>query len=243
MVAVRDRELPVQRVVERQVFGLPVPHGNAADGLRGERVDGGADETVHPPVVIGVVAGGPLLAGPRVQLAVRGHPERVLDLPVAIRVGRGRQPVSPEPEPVRPRAPQHAQVVVVGVVLHHEHHDVLDLRDGVGARSQLRVRQRPWLAQRCRTRCRAPRSGTDECPGRDARLRRAPPADSPGRLPALVLALPFVHVNSSPELAVPWCTSLLAPRNSPVSERRPLGNATVDSVVARQTTGPKRLPA
>jgi transcriptional regulator with XRE-family HTH domain len=69
------------------------------------------------------------------------------------------------------------------------------------ARGQLRVRQGPRLAQRCRTSRRAPCSGTDECPGRDARLQHAPPADPP----ALVVALPFVHVNSSPELAVPWC--------------------------------------
>jgi hypothetical protein len=36
-VAVRDRELPVQRVVERLVFLLPVPHGHSADNLGGER--------------------------------------------------------------------------------------------------------------------------------------------------------------------------------------------------------------
>jgi hypothetical protein len=70
----------------------------------------------------------------------------VLELAVRIGVADQRQAIAAEPEPVRAQAAQHPQMVVVGVVLHHQHHDVLDLGDGVGARRKLRVGERPGLA-------------------------------------------------------------------------------------------------
>ena len=61
-------------------------------------------------------------------------------LAVAVGFVRGRLPVRSEREPVAP-AGQHPQVVVVGVVLHHQDHDVLDLGEAVG--TGLLVRTRP----------------------------------------------------------------------------------------------------
>ena len=67
---------------------------------------------------------------------VRRHVERAHRLAVRRRGWRrvGR-PVGVEREAVA--AAEHAEVVVVGVVLHHQHDDVLDLRERVGARGQL----------------------------------------------------------------------------------------------------------
>jgi hypothetical protein len=68
------------------------------------------------------------------ELAGRRHAEGVLDPAVRVGVGRQRLPAAPEHETVGAGAAKHSQVVVVGMVLHHQHDDVLDLGNGVGAR-------------------------------------------------------------------------------------------------------------
>jgi hypothetical protein len=85
------------------------------------------------------VAVQPVLGGLAVELAGGRHAEGVLEVTVGVGVGGGGQPVV-EPEAVGAVAVQHAEPVVVGVVLHHQDDDVLDLRDRVGARGQVRVR-------------------------------------------------------------------------------------------------------
>lgn len=64
----------------------------------------------------------------------------MLDVAVRVGVGFHRQPVPADPEPVCGTPAQQAKLVVVGVVLHHEHHDVLDLGDGIGTLGEVRVR-------------------------------------------------------------------------------------------------------
>jgi len=99
------------------------------------------------------------LAGLAELLAGRRHPERVLD--AAVRVGvRRRGLAAGEREPVRARPAEHAEVIVVGVVLHHQDHDVLDLRDRVRARGQAGIGPRTGLPQR--------RGGTAGAAGRAA---------------------------------------------------------------------------
>jgi hypothetical protein len=68
----------------------------------------------------------PVLAGTRVELARRRHVERADELRRALRIGVDRLAVAVELESVA--APEHPEVIVEGVVLHHEDHDVLDLR-------------------------------------------------------------------------------------------------------------------
>jgi len=61
--------------------------------------------------------------------------------PVGIRVPRVRLAVPGEAEAFAP-ARQHAEVVVVGVVFHHQDHDVPDLRQQVRAGRQGRLGER-----------------------------------------------------------------------------------------------------
>jgi hypothetical protein len=197
-VAVGDREVPVYGVVEGLVFFLPEAHGHAADDLRGERVNRGPDESVHPAVVECVMAGRPLLARLRLQLARGGHPERVLDPPVGVRVGGGRQAIAADPEAVSAAPEEHPDPVVVGVVLHHDHDDVLNLRDRVSARGQVPERQRPGLPQRPRQGwCRPPCARAGCRADGESRPEHAAPVDAPARLFPALAVLPFVHLNSS----------------------------------------------
>ena len=64
--------------------------------------------------------------------------ERADELGCALRVGVDR--LTAAVERVSVAAPEHAEVIVEGVVLHHEDHDVLDLRDRVDALGKIRVR-------------------------------------------------------------------------------------------------------
>ena len=73
------------------------------------------------------------------DLGGRGHV--VGGIPASVRhvIDDVRGAVGPQRQALAP-AGQHAQVVVVGVVLHHQHDDVLDLRQQVGALGQVRPR-------------------------------------------------------------------------------------------------------
>ena len=61
-------------------------------------------------------------------------------LPVGVGVGRGRLAAGVQGEAVAPA--EHAEHVVERVVLHHQHHDVVDAGQRVGAGREIRVRQR-----------------------------------------------------------------------------------------------------
>jgi hypothetical protein len=63
-------------------------------------------------------------------------------LAVGARVGHPRLAAGSEREALA-AAPQHAEVIVVGVVLHHQHDDVLDLRQQIFAGGLGRHRARP----------------------------------------------------------------------------------------------------
>ncbi len=175
-VAVGDREHRGQRIVERLVGLLPVAHG--------DRPAARLDEAVVTPAVELGVAGQPVLGRRAGELAGGGHAERVLDVAVGVRVGGERPAAWAEPEPVRAAAAQHAELVVVGVVLHHQHDDVLDLRDRVGARGQLRVGQRSRLAEPGvapgAARRRPPRAGPRDGARRQAGLQQPAPARPAG---------------------------------------------------------------
>ena len=129
---VGQREGPGQPVVERQVPVGPVGHGRGLVG-RGRGLLGRGHEAVHLAVGPLRVAGGPALAGRALRLLHGGArvigPDHgavgggVLGIRRAVRAAR-------EPFP----AAERAKVVVEGVVLHHQHDDVLDPRQQVGAR-------------------------------------------------------------------------------------------------------------
>ena len=128
---VGEREGPGQAVVERDVGFGPVAHADGGIGVGQHLLVAG-----HEPLAGSV----PPLQVARVP-ALRGH-LRVLDrggqvvrghgFAVGTRVGHGRPAVRSEREALAAAA-QHAEVVVVGVVLHHQHDDVLDLRQQIGA--------------------------------------------------------------------------------------------------------------
>ena len=124
-------------MVEGEVVPLPVAHGRSAAPL---------DEAHVGSVVPAGVGGVPRLRDVRVGLTARvriverAHVSTrgirvVVDGPA---VRTGRQPVA---------AAQRAEVVVERVILHHDHNDVLNLRQGVGARGKVRVRKRSGLPQ------------------------------------------------------------------------------------------------
>ena len=123
-VTVRDREPTRQRIIKGLVSAVPVAHRDRA----ARRLH----ETVVAAVVELDVTGGPLLAGLTRKLAGRWHVKRVLEVAVGVRVDRHRDTVA-QLEAVSARPVQHAELVVIGVVLHHQHDDVFDLRHGVGA--------------------------------------------------------------------------------------------------------------
>ena len=133
--AVGEREGPGQPVVEGQVLLGPVAHGRGLVGP-GRGLLRRGHEAVHLPVGPLGVAGAPALAGH--ALVLHGG-RRVTDpdhgargvriLGVRRAVVANRQSLA---------AAQRAEVVVEGVVLHHQHDDVLDLRQRVGARRDAR---------------------------------------------------------------------------------------------------------
>lgn len=166
--AVGQRERRGQRVVEGQLRAGPVAHRHRAAG-RGDEAHVGA-------AVVLPVAGLPALGGTAVLLAVARHGEGQLPLSVARRVPVGGPAVGAQREAVAPG--QHAQVVVVAVVLHHEHHEVLDLGHGVGARRPVRKGQRLGPATRQWRRLLAGRGG---CAGAG---RRRPPTAGAKQSPA-----------------------------------------------------------
>src|SRR5258708_11306968 len=104
----------------------------------------------------------PVLGRLAVQLAGRRHPKCVLDVAIGVRIRGGRLPVRAKPEPIGTWAGKHAELVVVGMVLHHQHDDVLDLRDSVRAGRPV------WVGKRARLttdhwRCRVRASGLSHC--------------------------------------------------------------------------------
>ncbi len=140
-----QRERPGQPIVERQVRFAPVAHADGrrvgrgihvvacgpGPGLRLHVLDAG-HEAVAPSLAPLEVARVPALRGHAATLhgggTVKGADgpsvgRAVEDLGLAIRTGR---------EALTP-ALQHAEVIVVGMVLHHQHDDVPDLRQEVGA--------------------------------------------------------------------------------------------------------------
>ena len=151
-VAVADREVTCHRVVEGDVFAGPVTHGCGAAGPHEPHVR---------PVVPTLVRGVPALrdAGARVPARVR-----VVEGPHVPAGGIGvvvdRRPARADGEPVS--APEHPEMVVEGVVLHHEHDDVLDLGHRVGAGGHVGERSAPRREQRS-TRPEPPRRA---CPPR-----------------------------------------------------------------------------
>ena len=136
---VGQRERPGQSVVEGQVALGPVAHGPGGVLVRDQLLGRG-----HEPVELAVrplqVGGVPALRG-----GVR-HLDRAVQvvggnrLTLGPGVGDLRLAVRAERETLTP-ARQHAQVVVVGVVLHHQHDDVLDLRQQVSAGRLVRRRE------------------------------------------------------------------------------------------------------
>ena len=142
--AVGQRERPGQAVVEGQVRFGPVPHGPGRV-LVGHQLLGGGHEPVELPVRPLQVGGVPALRGGVGQLRRPGQVVRGDRLALGPGVGHFRLAVRSERETLTP-ARQHAQVIVVGVVLHHQHDNVLDLRQQVGARRLVRRRELPGPA-------------------------------------------------------------------------------------------------
>jgi len=137
-VPVAHREGPGQRVVVGQVGGGEVRHRLGARRH---------DEPVVAAVVVGPVARVPALRDAAVVLAeVRGM-EGAHRVPRRIRAAVGRQAVGAVLEAVA--APQHPEVVVVGMVLLHQDHDVLDTGQAVGACWPAGKRQRPSATLLC----------------------------------------------------------------------------------------------
>ena len=128
--AVRQRERPGERVVERQILLGPVAHGGGLVALR-RGLLGRGHEPVHLAAGPLGVAGAPALAGHAVGLhggaRVIGPDHGARGVRV---LGIGRAVVT-ERESLAPA--EGAEVVVERVVLHHQHDDVLDLRQQVGA--------------------------------------------------------------------------------------------------------------
>ena len=153
---VGQRERARQPVVERQVLLGPVAHGRPcrfgpAGAGRVDHLLGGGHEPATGPVLPLVVGGMPALR--RDPYPLPGCVQVVGADPLAAGLGvpHIRFAVAAEREAVAAVA-QHTQVVVVRMVLHHQHDNVLDLRQPVAARRPGRIRALP--------RGRRPRRGT-----------------------------------------------------------------------------------
>ena len=135
-VAVAEREGLGQRVVEGDLLPGVVRHRPVAAAL-------GPDEPIVAAVRVLQVAGVPAL-GDVAGLARVGLVEGA-DIPAArVRIRVRRAAAAVEGEAVAPA--EHAEVVVEGVVLLHDDHDVVDLGHRVGALGQARVGQGSGLA-------------------------------------------------------------------------------------------------
>ena len=183
-VAVADRERRRQGVHEREDVGLEVAHRHRPA------------LTAHEPVVGTVGVRGPEGVPGVVGLAVRlarvvhgecpdrgvraGRSDRRARRP---RIDRGGLPRRVQGEPVAP-APLHADHVVVGVVLHHHHDDVLDLGQLVGPGGGLGIGQLARLEH-----LRRGRRGRRRCAGgrrrgvRRGRARSEPDGGGAGQRP------------------------------------------------------------
>ncbi len=125
-----------QTVGERQVLLGPISHRHGAAV--------GDHEAVVAPVGVLDVGLRPFLARLCAELTGGGHPKCALLSAVSVGVARRRIGVAADHEavaagPVTGLTSEHPEEVVVGVVLHHEHDDMLDLGQRVGAGGQLRV--------------------------------------------------------------------------------------------------------
>ena len=128
--AVGQRKRPGQPVVKGQILVRPVGHGRGLVAL-GRGLLSRGHETVHLAGGPLRVAGAPALAGHAVLLhggaRVIGPDHR----PCGVRILGIRRAIVTERESLPPA--EGAEVVVEGVVLHHQDDDVLDLRQHVGA--------------------------------------------------------------------------------------------------------------
>ncbi len=140
--AIGQRERAGQTVVERQVRLGPVTHSDRLVGS-GLHLLRAGDESVHSSAIPLQMARVPALAGHAIGLLRGGRVVAADHLGVGIRVRRLRLAVASELEPVAPPG-EHAQVAVVGMVLHHQDDNVLDLRQQVGAGRQRRDRALAW---------------------------------------------------------------------------------------------------
>ena len=135
--AVGQREGGGQRVGPRQVLAGPIAHRDRAA------------RRLYEPVVparielhMGLL---PLLGRLTGQLARGGHPERMLPAAAGDRISRRGPAIGADRKTVSPRLltrtpAQHAEIVVVGVVLHHQNEEVVDLGKGVSAGRPVRKR-------------------------------------------------------------------------------------------------------
>ncbi len=160
----------------RQVVLGPVAHRHRGVGA-GQRPGHGGGEAVVAPAGELDVAGVPVLAGIVLHLGGGGHVVSGETLPVRGEVDDVRGAVGTERQALAPSG-EHAQVVVVGVVLHHQDDDVPDLRQQVGALGQ--VRARPGAGAR----------GRDPAPRRDPCRARAAPPDLPALQPLPHVCVP-----------------------------------------------------
>ena len=127
---VAHREGLGEPVVEGDVVAGPVAHRDRPAVAAHEAVVGRRSRTATCDALHAWL-------GWRWQLAGVGHVERTHRLAVGVVVRVRRLAVRPASEAVA--SAEHAEVVVVAVVLHHEHDHVLDLGDRVGALGLRRV--------------------------------------------------------------------------------------------------------
>ena len=130
-----QRERPREPVVEGQVLFGPVAHRHGRVAA-GQRFGHGGGEAVVAPVRVLDMAGPPVLAGVVLDLGGGGRVAGGIPTSVRYVVDDVRPAIGPQRQALAP-ASQHAQVVVVRVVLHHQHDDVPDLRQQIGALGQV----------------------------------------------------------------------------------------------------------
>ena len=139
--AVGQREGPGKTVIEGQVLLGPVAHRRGLVEARRHDLLGRRHETGHLPAGPLDVAGAPALGGHAVLLHGGRRVKRPDHGPRGVRVLGFRRAVVTKGESLAPA--QRAEVVIEGVILHHQHDDVLDLRQHVGARRAGGIRPVP----------------------------------------------------------------------------------------------------
>ena len=137
--AVGERKCPGQAVVEGQVVLGPITHGHPGISVV-VLPFGAAHEAIVAAVAVLFVAGIPRLAGHADVLLGRGQTMGGDQLSVARRVD-GRRISRSVPGQAIPTV-HHAQVVVVRMVLHHQHDDVSYLGKTVLADGEIGARRR-----------------------------------------------------------------------------------------------------